>query len=213
MDDSVMKRLPKEIRLQVYGEVFDDTRIKVIVKRTFSKRKPDSVVSGYKIKIKNDSAILATCRAARDEAMVVMWAKAVVQAVDGGSEYPIDLQDLNDALPHAITKQIIHLRGIIVPILSWKPTIWYPDTPTFTAVELLARYPKLQTCEIYSESIDHDLDAARLYPTAKPDGTPIGNILRDKTDLTRHFLPFATKSGEERLVPQFARLNMMAIAL
>lgn len=76
MDQSIFGRLPAELRLQIYHNVFQTTRITVAVVEMHSM----TVDQSFRVmnKISPVGNLTTVCRAIRGEALPVMWSRAVV---------------------------------------------------------------------------------------------------------------------------------------
>lgn len=100
MDNSILRKIPAEIRLQIYNNVFPRFGKRIVV--NLHKDRPATHWTGF------DKGLLLTCRDIYNEAVEIMWRNAIVY-VESGDRTGAPVQELIEAIPERLVRNITFL--------------------------------------------------------------------------------------------------------
>lgn len=137
MENSILMRLPAEIRVKTYDEVFEGALITVVVDWKDGDRHE------IRYKFSSECRLALTCRAIKTESAKPMWRAAVIHAVTEEHGHPVPIHQLCRALPSEIACQVQFLSNVT-----------FHDSkevePERGSIELatsyLLQFPKLKIC-------------------------------------------------------------------
>lgn len=197
METSILAKLPREIRDQIYAAVFENARIAIKVRPPRPDGKTpggprDTVLYHYG----RDCGLSVTCRAIMTETEEIMWRSAVCE-VFGSFSYENEeenavcsvwLHHLRKVLPHKYAQNIAHLRNV------WAPTVnnvgdWHIESFT----ESLRGFPQLRTCGFAFRLQGEPEHYIPILPATTVDRRSHHLFTRHhKRIVTKQLLPFTT---------------------
>lgn len=136
MENSLLSKLPPELRLEIYSYVFEGAEV-VIHTLQQSYAYPLGI-----FRCSEHASLIKTCRDLRNEALPVLFTKAVVVA-KGSGKY-MTLSKLNEVIGDHAAQHISHIRNIRLPKRRASSAPILRST-----MGLLGKYPKLKTCGIW----------------------------------------------------------------
>lgn len=141
-------RLPAEIRVQIYEEVFEGALITVVVNWK------DGDMHKVRYKFSSECGLAITCRAIKADSADHMWRAAVVHAVAKNGRCPVPIRRLVQALPSDIARQVQFLSNVTfydhLKSIDLEGTGQYSLQPSPNSIQdittSLLKFPKLKVC-------------------------------------------------------------------
>lgn len=112
MDNSILRKLPTEIRLNIYEEVLKGAKITISIHNSSSEEEKATVT----YKFSSGCSLAITCRDIKIESAETMWRGAFVKILtDDDDNLSTFIQELTQLLPNEVTRNISHLSKIAFP--------------------------------------------------------------------------------------------------
>lgn len=189
MENSILNTLPAELRLKIYKHVFEGAQVVVSIHES-KHGTEDRPLAEFTCSDDPDHASLVkTCRDIRTEALPVLFSESVVIAK--GTDHIVWLDDLNKVIGDGSAKYVRHIRNVRLPRINERSR----HSP-HSAMELLEKYPKLETCGFSMGPFYEDFDDTRYDDR-------FGSIGFSLVKLVDTFVPCAKLSDGTRTLRTF----------
>lgn len=184
-----LDKLPVEVRLVIYKFAFQGSNVSA----RFPKNAKSPSIQNPAVVLRHSKhfGLLLGCHKIYNESLATYWSEAVLRLVCPSmtfnklSEFrPVKLKldryahRLCLSLPEAVKANVRHVRGMVLPALEGA---FVEENPTLTASALLARFPKLATCEM-TPTLAHPVD---------------GIVVHTRDPNNEHFSQFKMMSGQD----------------
>lgn len=189
MENGFLQKIPADIRLNIYAEVFKGALITIQVDYFLIGPAEDNKPL-FKLYYSAECDLAFTCRFINAESAVTMWSNATWEVVG-----PVDQEAWLHCCHKAVaneefSKHIVHLRNVAFPTPE-EVIKWY----LMPASSFLRGFPRLQTCGFFVPDFESEFS---FKPAIKVDDK-FYNMKRVRHDggLARQLLPFINLATNE----------------
>lgn len=189
MDNSILRKLPTETRLNIYKEVFKGAKITISIHTSWSEEEKATVTYSFS----PGCSLANTCRDIKAESAEIMWRGAFVKILTNDDEYvSIFIQKLTQLLPNEVTRNISHLSNIAFPNVDEMV-----EHGLEKATSSFLNFPNLKICIVPSFNIEERATISHI------DGIDVKNNVmehlenRQESRWDQEFMLFEVGSGTE----------------
>lgn len=143
MENRIFSKIPTEIRLNIYDEVFKNATITAFVDWQDDPPPHTDGTHTIRYKFSPDYGLAFTCHAMKADSSGSVWRGAVVKTVAEKGGYPAPINRLSKALPSDIARQVRFLSK--VTFLPLKAIEWENIEDASTS---LLKFPSLKACAV-----------------------------------------------------------------